>query len=427
MTVKSTNTQGATAMKRIALAALAASVSWSATAAESLSLWYHGAGNPAEMEVLGTIISDFNASQNDWTVEIQSFPQESYNSSIVSAALSGKLPDILDVDGPIMPNWAWSGYLAPLDVSEDDIEGFLPGTIGRYNGEVYSIGFWDAAVAMFARRSVLEAHDIRIPTLDTPWTKDEFNNALSTLDASGDFKYPLDLGLAWTGEWYSYAFGPFLQSFGGDLMDPTVPTAEGVLNGDAGIEFGEWWQSLFENEWTPGTSQDGGDRESGFLNGDYALQWNGNWAAPAAIEQFGDDVLFLPAPDMGEGNYIGSASWQFAVAQSSDKQAGANAFIKFALKDSYLAAFSDSTGLIPATESATAMTQRYADGGDLEVFFNLSEDQARNRVVTPGYGVASLEFEKALRDIANGANVADALDAATDAINADLDKNNEYR
>lgn len=422
-----TASQGATAMKRIALAALAASLSCSAVATESLSLWYHGAGNPAEMEVLGTIISDFNASQNDWTVEIQSFPQESYNSSIVAAALSGKLPDILDVDGPIMPNWAWSGYLAPLEVSEDDIKGFLPGTIGRYNGEIYSIGFWDAAVAMFARRSVLEAHDIRIPTLDNPWTKDEFNNVLSTLDASGDFKYPLDLGLAWTGEWYSYAFGPLLQSFGGDLMDPTVPTAEGVLNGDAGLEFGEWWRSLFNNEWTPGTSQDGGDRESGFLNGDYALQWNGNWAAPAAIDQFGDDVLFLPAPDLGAGNYIGSASWQFAVAQSSDKQAGANAFIKFALKDDYLAAFSDSTGLIPATESATTMTQRYADSGDLEVFFDLSEDQARNRVVTPGYGVASLEFEKALRDIANGANVADALDAATDAINADLDKNNEYR
>ncbi len=373
MTVK-TDIQGATSMKRIALAALAASLSCSATATESLSLWYHGAGNPAEMEVLGTIISDFNASQNEWTIEIQSFPQESYNSSIVAAALSDNLPDILDVDGPIMPNWAWSGYLAPLELSEEDIEGYLPGTIGRYNGEIYSVGFWDAAVSMFARRSVLEAHDIRIPTLDYPWTEDEFNAALATLDASGDFKYPLDLGMAWTGEWYSYAFGPLLQSFGGDLMDPTVPTAEGVLNGDAGIEFGEWWQALFDNEWTPGTSQDGGDRESGFLNGDYALQWNGNWAALAAIEQFGDDVLFLPAPDLGDGNYIGSASWQFAVAQSSDKQAGANAFINFALKDKYVAAFSESTGLIPATESAAEMTQRYADGGDLEVFFDLSAD-----------------------------------------------------
>ncbi|MEP4547376.1 MAG: extracellular solute-binding protein [Saccharospirillum sp.] len=419
--------QSASAMKRIALAAMAASVSCSAVATETLSLWYHGAGNPAEMEVLGSIISDFNASQNDWAVEIQSFPQNSYNSSIVAAGLSDNLPDILDVDAPVMPNWAWSGYLAPLDIQEDQLAGFLPGTIGRYEGELYSIGFWDAAVAMFARRSVLEKHNIRIPTLESPWTKDEFNSALANLDASGDFKYPLDLGMASTGEWYSYAFGPFLHSFGGDLMDPSVPTAEGVLNGSAGIEFGEWWQMLFEQEWTPGTSQDGGDRETGFLNGDYALQWNGNWAAPAALAQFGDDLLLLPAPDMGEGSFIGSGSWQFAVTKSSDKQEGANAFIQFALKDKYVAAFSNTTGLIPATESAATMTSDYAAGGDLEVFYELSNEQARNRVITPGYGVASLEFEKALRDLANGADVADTLDAATDAINDDLEKNNGYR
>jgi multiple sugar transport system substrate-binding protein len=28
-----------------------------------------------------------------------------------------------------------------------------------------------------------------------------------------------DVGMAWTGEWYPYAFSPFLQSFGGDLID----------------------------------------------------------------------------------------------------------------------------------------------------------------------------------------------------------------
>ncbi|MEX1058310.1 MAG: ABC transporter substrate-binding protein, partial [Natronospirillum sp.] len=299
--------------------------------------------------------------------------------------------------------------------------------IGRYEGELYSIGFWDAAVAMFARRSVLEEHNIRIPTLEDPWAKVELNDALATLAARGDFEYPLDLGLAWAGEWYSYAFGPFLQSFGGDLMDPTVPTAEGILNGDAGIEFGEWWQMLFEENWVPGPSQDGGDRASGFVEGDYALQWNGNWAAPAAIEQFGDDMLFLPAPNMGEGNYIGSASWQFGVAKTSDKQDGANAFLRYALKDEYLAAFSDATGLIPATKSAAEMTQNYAEGGDLEVFFELSKDQARNRVASPGYGAAVIEFEKALRDIAHGADVGDTLDAATDAINEDLEKNNGYR
>ena len=67
---------------------------------------------------------------------------------------------------------------------------------------------------------MLEENNIRIPTLDQPWTKDEFDGALKTLKDSGKFEFPLDLGMNDRGEWYPYAYSPFLQSFGGDIMDP---------------------------------------------------------------------------------------------------------------------------------------------------------------------------------------------------------------
>lgn len=392
-----------------------------------LSLWYHGAGNEVERAILLQIIEDFNASQSDYVVVLEEFPQASYNESITAAALSGTLPDIIDVDGPVMPNWAWAGYMAPLELSEGALDGFLPGAIGMWDGKVYSVGLWDAAVAMFARRSVLEENGIRIPTLEEPWTLEEFDSILETLQATGDFEYALDLGMAWTGEWYPYAFSPFLQSFGGDLIDrETYLTAEGVLNGDAAIAFGEWWQSLFERELVPGTSQDGADRDTGFIEGRYALQWNGNWAALGALEAFGDDLLFLPAPDFGTGSKIGAASWQFGVSATSEHKEGANAFIEFAIQDKYLAAFSDGIGLVPATSSAAALTKNYAPGGPLEVFFGLSEAQALIRPPTPGYVVMALVFEKALADIANGADVVDTLDAAVDEINADIEANGGY-
>lgn len=137
-------------------------------------------------------------------------------------------------------------------------------------------------------------------------------------------------------------------------------------------------------------------------------------------------MLFLPAPDFGHGGIIGAASWQFGVSANSENPEGANAFIEFALQDKYLAAFSDGIGLIPSTPSAAALTERYAPGGPLEVFFALSNEQALVRPVTPGYVVMALEFEKALADIANGADVQDALDAAVDAIEADIQNNNGY-
>ncbi len=398
-----------------------------ALAQTDLTMWYHGAGNEVERSILEGIVNDFNASQSDWKVSIQQFPQAAYNDSVIAAALAGELPDILDVDGPNMPNWAWAGYLAPLDIDPAKVENFLPGPLGKWQGQLYSIGLWDAAIAIYARKSVLDENNIRIPTLDKPWTGDEFNAALETLKASGKFDFPIDLGMSDVGEWYPYAFSPFLQSFGGDLVDRTnYQSAEGVLNGDDAVKFGEWWQSMFKNGYAPGPSQDPADHASGFIDGKYALSWNGNWVAVPAMEKYGDDLLFLPAPDFGHGPKIGAASWQFGVSATSDHKDGASKFIEFAIQDKYLAQFSDGIGLIPATRSAAAMTKNYKEGAPMAVFFDYSEKEGVLRPVTPGYVVESQVFTKAMGDIANGGDPADVLDGAVDEINADIQKNNGY-
>jgi multiple sugar transport system substrate-binding protein len=399
--------------------------SGAAFAQTTLSMWYHGAGSEQEVSILNQITADFNASQSDWKVELQAFPQAAYNDSIVAGALAGNLPDIVDVDGPVMPNWAWAGYLQPLKIDESKIASFLPGTKGVWNGQLYSIGLWDAAISLVTRKSILDELGLRQPTLDQPWTKDEFMDALAKAKASGKFEYALDLGTAWTGEWYPYAFSPFLQSFGGDIIDrSTYKTAEGVLNGDKAVEFGTWWQGLFTDGYAEAT-QDPAARDAGFNSGKYAFSWNGNWAALGTLAAY-DDVLFLPAPDFGNGPKIGAASWQFGVSAKSAHPDGASKFIEFALQDKYLAAYSNGIGLIPATATAAAMTENYKEGGKLAVFYELSEKQALVRPVTPGYVVAAKVFEKALADIAKGAVVADTLDAAVDEIDADIEKNGNY-
>ena len=413
---------------KTAMAAGAVFTASSALAQTELSLWYHGAGNEVEGAILNSVIDDFNASQTAYTVVIESFPQASYNDSVIAAAVSGSLPDIIDVDGPIMPNWAWAGYMQPLQLSEGAVDDFLPGALGYHNGQLYSVGLWDAAVAVFARKSVLDGAGIRIPTLDAPWSKDEFTGALEALAATGDFDYPFDLGMAWGGEWYCYAFCPLLESFGGELIDSSsmFQTAEGSLNGDAAVEFGNYFQDLFNKGMIPGTNQDGADRDSGFIDGKYAMQWNGNWAALPALDAFGDDMLFLPAPDFGTGNKIGSASWQFGVSSSSEHPEGASAFIEFAMQDKYLADFTAGVGLIPATADAAAMTENYAPGGAMEIFFDYSNEQGVLRSPTPAYLVATAEFEKAFRAIADGGDVQSALDEAVDAIDSDIEANNGY-
>jgi len=65
-------------------------------------------------------------------------------------------------------------------------------------------------------------------------------------------------------------------------------------------------------------------------------------------------------------------------------------------------------------------------GGPLADFVTYSSKFGMVRPVTPGYVVQAKVFEKALADLAQGADVAATLDAAVDEINADIEKNQGY-
>lgn len=392
-----------------------------------VTLWTHSAGNPAEMEKITAWIEEFNATQEQHQVVFEAFPQGAYNDTVVAAALSDSMPCILDVDGPNVPNWAYAGYLRPLEIPQETLDAFLPSTTGTWDGKVYAQGQFDAAVGVLARKSNLDELGIRVPSLAQPWTADEFQGALDAYKESGAFDFAFDPGMAWTGEWYPYAFSPLLQSFGGDLIDRTsYLSAEGTLNGDAAVAWGEWWQRLFTEGYAPGTSQSGADRDSGFIDGKYGLQWNGIWAANAAIEKFGDDVLFLPAPDFGNGPKIGAGSWQWAVSESCESPEAANAWVNFLLEPERVAAIADAQNVIPGREDARPLSEKFREGGVLSVFYDLSAAQAVIRPPTPAYLTIAKIFEKAVADIANGADVQATLDGATDNINADIEKNNGY-
>jgi len=96
------------------------------------------------------------------------------------------------------------------------------------------------------------------------------------------------------------------------------------------------------------------------------------------------------------------------------------------MQDKYMVQFSDVTGNIPATTAAAAASKNYAPGSAFAIFFDYTAAQATLRPPTPAYMSAALTFEKALADIANGADVTTILDAATDEINADIKANKGY-
>lgn len=391
----------------------------------TIALWTHNGGNENELAVNEEIIADFNASQDKYTVELQAFPQDSYNQSIVAAATAKKLPCLVDIDSPNVPNWAWAGYLAPLDLPASTWEGQLPSTVGTVGDDVYSYGHYDVALSMYARKHSLEAAGIRIPSIDQPWTKSEFADALAKLKASGEYPYALDLGTAATGEWAPYAYSPMLQSFGGDLIDrDTYESADGVLNGPEAIEWAEWFRSLVDDGYMAQTS--GEDSNADFVNGKSAILYSGSWAATPVAEGLGDDAVTIPPPDFGAGPKIGGGSWQWGMTTGCDQPAGALEYLTFAHQTKYFVAFANALGLVPATQEAAAEVPNYADGGKDQIFLDFATKFALVRPVTPAYPVISSVFAKATADILSGGDPKTILDKAVSDIDKDIKQNGNY-
>jgi multiple sugar transport system substrate-binding protein len=393
----------------------------------TFGLWTHSAGNPDELAVIQQWVDAFNAGSEQYEIVIETFPQASYNDSVAAASVAGSLPCIIDLDAPTVPNFAWSGFIQPLPVTEEDVQsmGVLNNDVGRYAGKIYSLGQFDVALLVYARKSILEKFNIRAPSIAEPWTADEFMAALDAVKASGEYEYAFDGNSGYTGEWWPYAYSPMLQSFGGDLIDRSSYTsAEGVLNGPEALAWGEWFQSLFADGYSPATPAD----DQGFLQGRVAFWYTGSWAAKSVLDTYGDDALFLPPPDFGNGPVIGAGSWQMGVTTNcpADAVQGAFDFVLSTMEPENIASMSKATSLIPTTPAAAALTELYAEGGAFRIFFDIANAFARVRPETPGYLTISSQFEQAGLKIRDGGNVQDALDDAVDAIEQDIEDNSGY-
>jgi multiple sugar transport system substrate-binding protein len=282
----------------------------------------------------------------------------------------------------------------------------------------------NAALALFAHKSALDAAGLPVATNDKPWTAQQFNDGLTKLKALGKYPILFDLGTGDpTPEWWTYGYSPFLQSFGGDLIDRnSFTTASGVLNGDKALAWANWFQGLVKNKYTPAKS--GSDAFADFVNGKSAMVWSGVWNA-TAINKVKDGVV-MPPPDFGTGPKIGGGSWQWGISSGCGNVAGALDYLKFSLQPKYLSQFADKLGLIPATEEAAAQTKGWGPDGDRRFYLEESKKFALIRPPTPGHPFITTTFAKAAQDIVAGGNAKQILDQAASDIDQNLKSNDNY-
>jgi len=400
----------------------------SASGPITVELFFHS-GQGAERAALNATLQAFNDSHPNIRVEAVQLPEGNYIDQVNVAAMSHSLPCLLDFDGPTLYSYTWSGYLMPLDkyVSSQMRADFLPSILqqGTYNHHLYSLGQYDSGLGFYANKQYLREAGVRIPTIDSPWTLSEFNDILARLKHVAGVQYPLDLNMtAGGGEWFTYGFSPFVESFGGDLINrSTYQSARGVLNGPNAIAALTWFQNLFKQ----GYSNPWPASDTGFATGHAALNWGGHWLYTDYHQALGDNLLVLPAPNLGKGAKTGMGSWNWGITSSCKTPDAAWQVLNFILSPSEIARMSNANGAVPARKSVIAQSQLYAPNGPLHVFaLQLLGGIAEPRPITPAYPTITSAFSEAVVNIVAGFNVKTELDKAVQKIDQDLQDNQGY-
>lgn len=397
----------------------------------TIDVWFHS-GKGEEREVLDAQVTTFNEMQDEVFVNAIILPEGSYNDQVSAGALAGDLPCLLDFDGPFLYNYAWSGYLIPLDdlVPQDVKDDFLPSIIdqGTYGGKLYSLGTFDSGLSLWGNKSYLEEAGVRIPNgVDDPWTMDEFMAALDALKALDQVEYPLDLKLNYGpgDEWNTYAFSPFIQSFGGDLIDRSdYQTAQGFVNGAESVEALEWFQSLFENGYV--NPSPAGD-DSFYGSKTAALSYVGHWMYGPHTEGLGEDAIVIPMPILGDRAVTGSGSWNWGITSTCEHPDAAYKFLSFLTDPDEILHMTNNNGAVPARKSAIAQSELYAEGGLLNLFVQqLEGGVAVARPQTPAYPTITTAFKTAIWNIIAGADVQAELDIVAETIDQDIADNDGY-
>lgn len=401
-----------------------------------LELWSHG-GTPAEAAALQRAVAGFESEHPGWDVRVTTVAEGDYNDRLQAAVATGDLPDVVDVDGPLIASWAHQGALEPLDdlLPDDVIARMLPSLTaqGTWQGQLWAVGAFDSGLGLYADRAALRAAGVDWPTsVAEAWTATEFDSALAALARRDPDRKVLDLKLNYgTGEWLSYGFVPLLSSAGAAVVDPKTGRAAGVLDAPAAVAA---MRALAG--WARYAEPNADDKA--FVQRRVALSWVGHWVYADYAAALGDDLLLLPLPDLGLGSKSGQGSWAWAVGAGTSRAQEAAQLLSWLVADPQVLDVTTANGGVPGTSTALAQSAPHRKGGPLNLY---AEQLVRTcgagpvsrtcvsvpRPITPGYPAVTTAVSLAIHSVLGGEDPAAALTRAVRAIDADVDTNDGYR
>ncbi len=317
---------------------------------ESVTIWYYWE-TAGHQQALNDIISEFNSSQDEYTVEAKYVPFADFKKQLSVGASADELPDLVILDNPDHAAYAEMGIFADL-TGRFDVSTYYDGPVNSctLDGKLYGVPFGSNCLLLFYNEDMLAEAGCEVPT-----TWDELletAKACTTDNVSGFAHCALQneegtfnfLTWVWSTGASSYEInsegGIKALSFVKDLVDSGAMTKEAI-------------------NWTQG------DTMNQFISGNLAMMINGTWQVPTMREEASDLNWNVAPIPMDEQQASGLGGENYAVIAGGNEE-GAIKFLEYATSDETCLYMMNAMGYI--SSNSVIAEQQFGDDPVYQAF-----------------------------------------------------------
>ncbi|MFF7626146.1 sugar ABC transporter substrate-binding protein [Streptomyces cyaneofuscatus] len=373
---------------------------------QTLTVWAMG----AEGEKLAEVAKVYEKANPNITVKVTPVGWDVAHQKLVSAAAAGTLPDVAQMGGSYMGEFAELGVLEPVDTKVFDKKDFFPAgwEQGEVDGTAYGVPWYVDTRVLYYRTDLAEKAGVT--KAPTNWK--ELQDLATAYQKKAGTKWGLSIqpsGLDTVQNFYS-----FLYSAGGEIVDAE---GEAVIDSPAAVKALKEYGSYFDKGLANKSVQPGYDVVKDFGNGRVPMFFGGPWHVTLLNEgqpQIKGKWAIAGVPaDASSTSMAGGSS--LVISKDSEHKSAATEFIEYLTDTEGQADWYERTKDLPANTSAWE-SGKLADDADLQVF-KKQMDTAKSSPSLAQWTEITDKVDQAIAKVTQGkASAEDALKQAQSEI-----------
>ncbi len=206
-----------------------------AGAKQTLTVWAMG----TEGEKLGDVAKVYEKAHPNVTIKVTPVGWDVAHQKLVAAAAAGKLPDVVQMGGSYLGEFADMGALEPVDTTTFKQGDYFPAAWqqGQYDGKTYGVPWYVDTRVLYYRTDLAKTAGIA----QAPATMADLQKDAAAYQSKAHTKYGLYIQSA--GLDTVQSFYPFLYSAGGAILDDT---GKPVVNSPEAVKALDYYSSYIK-------------------------------------------------------------------------------------------------------------------------------------------------------------------------------------